>query len=215
MHLVPRRRAIFAHPTNDHLMAVFVGWPIEEFASVRHNLEGSFMAALDLAPGLGERLRSGQRVERFFGSGDLPNFFRQAAGPGWALVGDAGCHKDQFLELGVCDALSDAELLADAAHSGLCQSRPLDDALADYSAARDEAALPGYRENLNMAQLAPIPADVLRLRQALSHSPEAATQFSLATHGRQRRGVFQCGEPRADFSDVLGTPNSVLVPLVP
>jgi flavin-dependent dehydrogenase len=190
MHLVPRRRAIFAHPTNDQLMAVFVGWPIEEFASVRGDLEGSFMAALDLAPGLGERLRAGQRVERFFGTGDMPNFFRQAAGPGWALVGDAGCHKDPFLALGICDALRDAELLADAAHRGLSADNSLDDVLADYAAQRDEAAMPGYRENLHMAQLAPVPADVLRLREALRCSPEDATRFTLATHGRVPREEF-------------------------
>ncbi len=34
-----------------------------------------------------------------------------ARGSGWALVGDAGVHKDLFLALGVCDALRGAELL--------------------------------------------------------------------------------------------------------
>jgi hypothetical protein len=39
------------------------------------------------------------RIERFYGTGDLPNFWRKPYGPGWALVGDA---------------FRDAELLADA-----------------------------------------------------------------------------------------------------
>lgn len=190
MHVLPQRRAIFAHPTNDQLMAVFVGWPIEEYPSVRGDLEASFMAALDLAPGLGERIRAGQRAERFFGTGDMPNFFRQPYGPGWALVGDAGCHKDPYLALGICDALRDAELLAEAAHSGLSEARPLDEALSDYAAQRDEAAMPGYRENLHAAQLAPVPADVLRLRQGLRHSPIDATRFALATHSRIPREEF-------------------------
>jgi flavin-dependent dehydrogenase len=120
----------------------------------------------------------------------MPNFFRQAAGPGWALVGDAGCHKDPFLALGICDALRDAELLADAAHSGLSETMPLDQALMDYAVRRDEAAMPGYRENLHMAQLAPVPADVLRLRRSLRDSPEDATRFTLATHGRIPREEF-------------------------
>src|SRR5215471_11077801 len=160
MHLLPRRRAIFAHETNDGLVAAFVGWPIEEYASVRGALETSFMSALDQAPGLGERIRAGHRAERFYGTGDMPNFLRQPHGRGWALVGDAGCHKDPFLALGICDALRDAELLADAAHRGLSDALPVDQALTDYAAQRDEATLPGYRENLHAAQLAPVPPDV-------------------------------------------------------
>ena len=183
MHLMPRRRAIFAHPTNDQLMAVFVGWPIEEFACVRGDLEDSFMAALDLAPGLGERLRAGQRVERFFGTGDMPNFFRQAAGPGWALVGDAGCHKDPFLALGISDALRDAELLADAAHRGLANEAPMHDALRQYELQRNAAGLAEYRDNIQAARFLPVPPELLHLRRALRGRPEATTRWIKARYG--------------------------------
>jgi flavin-dependent dehydrogenase len=53
-------------------------------------------------------------------------------GPGWALVGDAGCHKDPLLAHGPCDALRDACLLGEAAGAGLTGSAPLDEALAGY-----------------------------------------------------------------------------------
>ena len=43
---------------------------------------------------------------------------RQACGPGWALVGDAGYFKDPITAHGITDALRDAELLANAAFSG-------------------------------------------------------------------------------------------------
>ncbi len=39
---------------------------------------------------------------------------RRSWGPGWALVGDAGYYKDPITTHGMTDALSDAELLADA-----------------------------------------------------------------------------------------------------
>jgi flavin-dependent dehydrogenase len=190
MHVLPQRRAIFAHRTNDDLLAVFVGWPIEEFPSVRADLDASFMAALNLAPDLGERLREGHRAERFYGTADLPNFLRQPFGPGWAFVGDAGCHKDPFLALGVCDALRDAELLADAAHDGLSGDEPMEMALADYERCRNEATLADYRENLHMAALGAIPPDVLRLRQALRHQPADTTQFFLAKYDRMPREAF-------------------------
>ncbi len=45
-------------------------------------------------------------------------FLRQAYGPGWALVGDAGYFKDPLTAHGITDALRDAELLANAAAAG-------------------------------------------------------------------------------------------------
>lgn len=50
---------------------------------------------------------------------DLPNFFRRPYGPGWALIGDAGHHKDPTLARGISDAFCDADLLANAVDAGL------------------------------------------------------------------------------------------------
>ena len=72
-----------------------------DFHEVRADIEGSFLETLDLAPGLAERVRRGERSERFRGTADLPNFFRRPYGPGWALVGDAGYHKDPITAQGI------------------------------------------------------------------------------------------------------------------
>jgi hypothetical protein len=90
----------------------------------------------------------------------------------------------------VCDALRDAELLADAAHVGLSGGEPLDAALAEYHRRRDEATLPGYHENLQAAQLGRVPADALRLREALRDLPADVTQYFLAIYGRIPREDF-------------------------
>ena len=111
-------RAIFAFPTNDNLFAVFVAWPISELALVRAEIERQFLAAVDGMPTLGERVRAGRRADRFYGATDLRNFLRKPYGPGWALVGDAGCHKDPYLALGITDAFRDAELLASTIDDG-------------------------------------------------------------------------------------------------
>ena len=68
--------------------------------AVRADVEGHYLRALELAPGLAERVRAGRRVERYLGTADLPNFFRKPYGPGWALVGDAGYHKDPITGAG-------------------------------------------------------------------------------------------------------------------
>ena len=50
------------------------------------------------------------------GAINLPNVVRQPYGPGWALVGDAGYHRDPVTGHGITDAFRDAELLARAVH---------------------------------------------------------------------------------------------------
>jgi flavin-dependent dehydrogenase len=55
---------------------------------------------------------------RVFLHGGANGFIRQAAGPGWALVGDAGYFKDPITAHGITDAFRDAELLAQAALGG-------------------------------------------------------------------------------------------------
>ena len=181
---------VFAFPTNDNLFAVFVAWPATALPAVRGDIEGRFMAAIDAIPALAERVRSGRREERFRGATDVPNFLRPPAGPGWALVGDAGCHKDPFLALGICDAFRDAELLADAVAVGLSGSRPLADSLAAYGRQRDEATLADYRWNIAMARLQPLPSDQRRLRAALRGDQAATNRYFLASEGLIPRENF-------------------------
>ena len=183
-------RAIFAFPTNDGLFAVFIGWPSVQFPAVRADIEGRFMAAIEGVPALAERVRSGRREERFRGATDVPNFLRKPYGPGWALVGDAGCHKDPFLALGVCDAFRDAELLADALDDGLAGRRPLPEAMADYERERNAASLPDYHQNVHLARFQPLPADQVRLRAALRGNEEETNRFYLATQGMVPRETF-------------------------
>jgi flavin-dependent dehydrogenase len=177
------KRAIFAHPTHDELLALFVAWPIAELPSVRADIEGQYMAVIEAMPEVAERVREGRREERFYGATQLPNFLRKPYGPGWALVGDAGCHKDPAMALGMCDALRDAEYLTDALHEGFAGERPLDEALADYERRRDEDTMPWYQINLGAAQLQPPPPDLAALRAAVRESQEDTNLFYMAREG--------------------------------
>ena len=117
--------------------------PVAGFHAFRSDIEGNFYQALDEVPELAERVRAGSRAERWYGTADLDNFFRTPYGPGWALVGDAGFHKDPILAQGISDAFRDAELLANAIDAGFAGRTPLDEALRDYEQRRNDAALPG------------------------------------------------------------------------
>jgi flavin-dependent dehydrogenase len=177
------RRVIFSFRVSQNSFAIFVGAPIEELPTIRANIERHVMSTIDLVPDLAERVRGGRREERFYGATDLPNFYRKPYGPGWALVGDAGCHKDPFMALGISDALRDADLLAAAIGDGLGGTRPLLDALADYERERNTLSAAEYQENLRGARLQPLPADVLRLREAIRSNPTEVTRMAMARGG--------------------------------
>ena len=61
----------------------------------------------------------------------MPNHLRQPSGPGWALVGDAGYHRDAITGYGISDAFRDAELLATALDAALRDPRDEAAALSD------------------------------------------------------------------------------------
>jgi flavin-dependent dehydrogenase len=173
--LFPREnRFIVAFPTNDDLVCNLIEWPKEDFPGVREDIEGHFLKALELAPGLAERIRAGKRAERIMGTVDLPNFFRKPFGPGWALVGDAGYHKDPNMAQGITDAFRDAEALANAVDIGFSGRQPLEEALAAYERQRNETALPGFELNFQFATLQPPPPEIQDLFGAL-HGNQADT----------------------------------------
>lgn len=180
---VRENRAIFSFATNDNLFAIFIAWSINEFELVKSDIEGQFMRVVDLVPGFAERVRSGRREERFYGTADLPNFLRRPYGPGWALVGDAGCHKDPMDGLGICDAFRDADLLAAAVHEGLAGQCLLDEALKRHEFRRNDATMGDYRENIARASFGPVPAELLQLRSALRGNQEDTKRFILAREG--------------------------------
>jgi flavin-dependent dehydrogenase len=177
------RQVIYVFPTNDALTSLFIGWPQEMFRAVRADVERHFWQTIDLVPHLAERVRNGRRVEPFIGAGDLPSFFRRSHGPGWALVGDAGYHKDPYLGQGITDAFRGAALLADAVDAGLSGRAPLGSALAAYERRRDEAVMPLYELNCRLAELGPLPPEQRQLRAALRDNPEDTRQYFGVTAG--------------------------------
>ena len=139
---------------------------------MRKNVEPEFLAALDLIPGLREAVASGQREQRFVGTDDLPNLYRTSVGPGWALAGDAGHHKDPSTGMGMSDAFTSAELLAESINEGLVGQRPMERALAHYQNQRDALTANGYALTLSTARLAPLTPRLEAFYGAAADQPE-------------------------------------------
>lgn len=158
---------LFGFPTNDGETCVAVEWPHARFGEVKQDPELAMAEALTRSPEFAARVGRGQRVGRVVGAGNVPNFFREAHGPGWALVGDAGYHKDPVTGLGITDAFIQAGLLAEAINAGFVGRAPLAAALADYAARRDERALPLYELTMQLVSFGPTPPEMVMLLRAL------------------------------------------------
>jgi flavin-dependent dehydrogenase len=126
-------------PTNDGA-CVYVGCRSDLAGDLRRDpTEGysHFLAAA--APGLGERLASAQRTSPVRGTPGLPGIVRAPAGPGWVLVGDAGCTKDPASAHGITAALRDAELASMAIDRALREPASTVDAMREFAAARNRS----------------------------------------------------------------------------
>lgn len=168
-------------PTHDQATLVLTYFPQSRFPQVRTDAEHHYLEQVrTTAPGLYERMREGRCVERLRGTGDQRNFFRQAAGPGWVLVGDAGHHKDSITARGISDAFFQAECLVRRVGDRLGgPSDALDAALRDFERERDETLTEGYRSTLGVAQLQPH-EQRLSLLRAVQLDPElTATYFDM------------------------------------
>ena len=167
------RRMVFASPTNDGLACIGVAWPVAEWSTYKANVEACYLATIDAARGLAERVRAGRRVEPFVGTARLPNYYRRPFGLGWALVGDAGFHKDPTTASGISDAFRDAELLAAAIDKGFAGAEDPVRALARYEQARNRETLPIYKlYTTHISSLEPLmPEFVEYLRELRGNQP--------------------------------------------
>jgi len=129
----------------------FVQGPRDEYLTFRRDPLTAYVSELRSRPALAGLLADAVIAERLRGTAALPTFFRVPSGPGWALAGDAGHHKDPLIARGIADAFRDADLVASAVVDGW--DGDLDGALADYGRQRDQCAIPLSDANLSVARL--------------------------------------------------------------
>ena len=98
----------------------------------------------------------------------LRGFFRRAAGPGWALVGDSGHFKHPATAQGISDAFEQALHVAAALGDG--------EDLSGYEAWRDERAREHYEWSYDYARL-PRPEVAGPVFGGLAADPEAGQAF--------------------------------------
>jgi flavin-dependent dehydrogenase len=129
-------------PTNNGDACVWVCSPGDDALRIRQThptIDSAFESMLRSAsPDLARRVASAAvRTSTVHGLIGMPNHLRFPYGPGWALVGDAGYHRDAITGHGITDAFRDADLLATALDAILRGEASETEAFAEYHAERD------------------------------------------------------------------------------
>ena len=183
------RSAFMAAPCEDGIHLLTVAGPADLTRGTPAAIEARYrQALLDFPAVLNPRLlEAAELVSPVVGAPEtmMRGYYRSAAGPGWALVGDAGHFKHPTTGQGIGDALAQAEYVAvDLLGGG---------DLAGYEQWRNERSAEAYEFSFRAARL-PEPLTAARYA-GLAADPVAGQQF-LDTFTRQTTAVRRV-HPRA------------------
>ncbi|HEY7137529.1 MAG TPA: FAD-dependent oxidoreductase [Acidimicrobiia bacterium] len=124
-------------PTNGGA-CVWVNCDNRRVDELRGDLDAGYLGFLGAAaPDLVVRLHEAARVTPIRGTTGLPGIVRAPWGPGWVLVGDAGCTNDPASAHGITAALLDARLAASAIDTALRDPTRAVTAMRGFHATRD------------------------------------------------------------------------------
>jgi flavin-dependent dehydrogenase len=163
--------AFLASPTDAGLfLAAFVA-PIDRRGELRGDRVAGYEDGIGRWPELAARLAGARRVGPVRMMSRWHGYFRESAGPGWALVGDAGHFKDPTPGQGISDALRQAEALTPAILRALGGSEPADEPLREWWAWRDRDAWEMYWFAQDMAATDRAPKLLRAIQERLAAEP--------------------------------------------
>ena len=149
----------YLFPCDAGYWTLAISFPQAEFDAVRRDHEAQLHRHITRKHGLAGRLAGAAAVSPWRGAGDLANFFRVPFGAGWALVGDAGHHKDPITGRGIADALRHAALLTAALDQAQRGQTTWVATLGDYQTRRDAQSRPLYNFTVDRPPTGTTPAD--------------------------------------------------------
>jgi flavin-dependent dehydrogenase len=178
------QNGVFLNRTHDGAHVVGAGTRVEHFADFKRDVSGNFLRLWRTAsPEVADCLAQTQPAERWVGTADVPGFHRVPFGPGWALVGDAGLHKDPITGSGITEAWVQAEWLTEAVDDGFSERRNLSDALHDFQQRRDDHSRNWYEWTHATARLDPVPEPAAAIFASLGDDRPSADRFAMLNAG--------------------------------
>jgi flavin-dependent dehydrogenase len=177
-------------PTHDGEACIWACTPSADARAIRRRAGSRVVAFAALlqrtAPELAERLRHARRTSAVQGMLRMPNLLRQAFGAGWALVGDAGYHRDAVTAYGISDAFRDAEFLARAVDHALGTATDETTAYAQYQQQRDQSLREIFEITCRLAAYPPMPTFIeLQKQLGLAIDTQATTLAARPVTGKR------------------------------
>jgi flavin-dependent dehydrogenase len=186
----------FLFQTDSNLLLLGATPLMGELPSWRGRHEQAYREAVGASPVFAPLVADNQPHGKIVGLLAARFFFREAAGPGFALVGDAGLHKDPTPGYGITDALRDARNLAAAIREGS------DAALVRYWRRRDVDSIDLFHFARNISD----PAYVNPLNQLVYERARASSELTARLQAQVDREVspFEVLSPVQIIPWVLG-----------
>jgi 2-polyprenyl-6-methoxyphenol hydroxylase-like FAD-dependent oxidoreductase len=165
-----------AGPTDGDLYMAAIGIDMADQAEFHADRDTNFAAAIRMWPELADLLAEGRRVGPIRVIANWHGYFRQSAGPGWVLVGDAGHFKDPAPGQGIADAFRQTEKLATAIVDALGNSN-LDTAAQRWWRWRDHDAYEMYWYARNVGAPGVTSPLITRALRDIAADPDATRTF--------------------------------------
>jgi 2-polyprenyl-6-methoxyphenol hydroxylase-like FAD-dependent oxidoreductase len=168
--------AYLVTPTDSGLCLVAACPSIDRRDEVRADREAVYEAGVRGWPELHGAVAGARREGPIHTMANMRGFFRTSAGPGWALVGDAGHFKDPTPGQGIADALRQSEQLAAAIERALGGGRETaDQILHEWWRWRDEDAWEMYWFAHDMGAAGPTPPLLREVQRRIAADRELIT----------------------------------------
>lgn len=183
------RRLVVFSEVGESLQTVSAWFPVEQFKIFRQRPSAELQATWQSDPELCERMQHVQLIGKTMGLSpqSADGYFRPAAGPGWALVGDARHYKDPASGQGLHDALYSVQQLLVAIEattggepltSGVAQHR-WPQVIAAMQRKSDRELMPMYNYTYTFAEGLTRPPTYLEhaLLRAIAENPRITRRF--------------------------------------
>lgn len=164
-----------ASPTDSGLYMAGVAVDSSAAHDFNRAREANFRNAVRVWPELDEIVRDAERIGPLRVMTHWHSYFRESAGPGWVLVGDAGHFKDFTPAQGIADALCQARILSTAIATASGSAGAQDEVLNRWWRNRDRNSYDMYWLAMQMGRpgaSSPLMTEILR---RIADDPDGAT----------------------------------------
>ncbi|MCV7054729.1 NAD(P)/FAD-dependent oxidoreductase [Mycolicibacterium gilvum] len=183
--------AFLASPTDSGLYMATVAVDHDAAHNFHRDREANFRNAIRAWPELDDIVGGAERDGPLRVMANWHSYFRESAGPGWVLVGDAGHFKDFTPGQGISDALCQAKALSTAISASAGSATAQDEAMKRWWQHRDRSSYDMYWFAMQMAPPgAPSPLVTELLRRVANDPDGAATLLRVINRDLQSTKLF-------------------------